>query len=620
MPTILIGGYYGAGNVGDEAILAAMLAELRARYQNRGPLSFIILSWNPEKTSRELDVEATHWKDINGMVEAARRSDLIIVGGGGIFHDYWGIDPETYLRKSSWDITAFGSLTLLAKLLDIPCMIYGVGVGPFKSDVAREHTRLAFERCQVATLRDEESLEFLQGTGFDTHNASGPLVKILPDPVYALTTSSEDERHVTEFLQNRGIPAEIPLLGISLHYWDRSGPPEKWLPTVAAGVRQFLEQNKQAQVIGIPFHVLEATPYTNDAIVHKQLADFIDLPGRVHLIDESINYLFVQALIQRCTVLLTMRLHEIIMGTNVGTPCVALASRPKIRAAMKIARLEKFCNATLTPRTTVLKAQLQESWDQRPELSRQMLALSSDLRRKTAEHARLALDLISRSHHPVVGFAQEFALEQVRLLQKADEAHEVLEKERFDLQTSVWDLAAQIQNKDVELLQLRNRIQDLDTQVQTQESELQKQKPHSLELELRVQTQAKELRQQKIRFLRQEAKSQTQKSELHEQKAQLLEMEAQAQIQESSLQQQKEQLQELRAQVEKKDGELNQQHNRILEMETLIYNPEGELQRLRAKLAEIEIQPHLENGSQVLSPDGQDTTPSTLYLWKQDQT
>src|SRR5215212_8689124 len=140
MPTLLIGGYYGAGNVGDEAILSTILHDLR---RHDPDLNFIVVSYNPEKTRSEFAVESISWYAINAVLDAALRSDLIILGGGGIFHDYWGIDPDKYLRMGYWDITAFGSLPLLAKLLSIPCVILAVGVGPFKSELGRAHTRLA---------------------------------------------------------------------------------------------------------------------------------------------------------------------------------------------------------------------------------------------------------------------------------------------------------------------------------------------------------------------------------------------------------------------------------------------------------------------------------------------
>ncbi|KXK14881.1 MAG: Polysaccharide pyruvyl transferase [Chloroflexi bacterium OLB14] len=160
---ILIGGYYGAGNLGDEAILQCILKDIRAQNNNT---SFIVTSWNPEQTAAQFNVEAIHWKDIAALLEASKRADMIILGGGGLLQDYWGIKPDTYLRRASMDITTYASLPLLAKIMNIPCMIYAMGLGPLQSDLALEHTRLAFDRSLVATLRDQASLELLEKTGF----------------------------------------------------------------------------------------------------------------------------------------------------------------------------------------------------------------------------------------------------------------------------------------------------------------------------------------------------------------------------------------------------------------------------------------------------------------------
>jgi len=455
MPTILIGGYYGAGNVGDEAILVSMLGELRLQSAHLPDLSFIVLSWNPEKTSAELGVQAIHWQDVSALVEAALRSDLIILGGGGIFHDYWGLDPETYLRKGSRDITAFGSLPLLAHLLGIPCMIYAVGVGPFQTDLARQHTRLAFERCQVATVRDEESLEYLRGTGFDFHAPGGPQVLVLPDPVFTLPTSPLEEMGVTDYLDRLHIDGETPLLGVSLRYWDLECPPEEWRPFIANGLWEFLDHNRQAHVLTIPFQVLHATPHTNDAIVLKKLADLIALPGRVHTIEEPLTPAFVQALIKRCRVIVGMRLHSAIMGMNVGTPVVALSYAPKVLSVMKLAGLGEFCNPSLTPRPSDLAAQIQKAWDGRPEFVRRMQPIQASLAADARRHASLALDLLSRSRRPDLQFSQQFALDLVKQLEKADEARLRLENDNLLLQSQVGKL-------ETESLALQAKVGELD--------------------------------------------------------------------------------------------------------------------------------------------------------------
>ena len=465
MPTILIAGYYGAGNIGDEAILISIINELRAQKPVDLDLSFVVLSWNPEKTSRELDVGAIHWKDIDALVDHVQNTDLIIVGGGGIFHDYWGIDPNTYLRKSSWDITAFGSLPLLAKLLEIPCMIYAVGVGPFQSALACEHTRLAFERCQIATVRDVESLECLKQTGFDIQNSLGPLVKILPDPVYSLQTSSEEELQVLAKLRDLGISDDQSILGVSIHYWDIETTYDDWLANLANGLREFLLANPQLDLVTIPFHVFQATPFTNDAIVLQQMTDLMDMPERVHLINESLSPGFAQALIKRSDLIVGMRLHSVIMGVNVATPMVALASRPKVFSAMKMIGLEDFCIRTLMPPVDDLVLIMQQAWNKREDIQKQLNVLRKSFSNQTKENASLALDLLSKAKRRPLDFSQKFALKQTKLLFDVDETYEELEKAKKELnerlQTRIWDLQAvesDLTNQNAELLLENNKL------------------------------------------------------------------------------------------------------------------------------------------------------------------
>lgn len=426
MPTVLIGGYYGAGNAGDEAILQTMIEDLRS---HRSDLSLIVTSWNPQQTSRELGVLAIYWKDINSLLDAAQRADLIILGGGGIFHDYWGLDPETYLRKGFWDITAFGSLPLLARLLDIPCMIYAVGVGPFKTELARQHTRLAFERCQVATVRDEESLEFLRRTGFDVENQDGPVVRVLPDPVFSLVTTDEDDAKAAEFLQQYGIGIDAQLLGISLRYWDQNGAFEEWIAAVAEGIRSYLAENNLAQVIMLPFQVLDATPHTNDAVVLQKLAGLLNMPKRIHLIEETLSPKLLQALIKHCRVVLGMRLHSVIMSINVCTPLVALSYAPKVRSVMQNAGLEEFCNSSLMPDAFELASQIARAWNTTDEEKRALKARQIELSAAARQHIRYGLDLLSRSHRDKVEFPQQFALLQARRLAFVDEKLENLQFE-----------------------------------------------------------------------------------------------------------------------------------------------------------------------------------------------
>jgi polysaccharide pyruvyl transferase CsaB len=444
MPSILIGGYYGAGNIGDEAILAAMLQELRAQ---RSDLTFTVTSWDPEKTSRELQVKAIFYNDIRGLLDAGSQADLVILGGGGIFHDYWGLDPDSYLRRGYWDISFFGSLPLLARLLDIPCMIYAVGVGPLNSDLAREHTRLAFERCQVATLRDPESLAELRQTGLALEGAESPRVEILPDPVYSFPLSEEQQAGAVDFLRQRGIPDSAQLLGISLRYWDLEGPLEAWLECIAAGVRDFLDRTPHAQALLIPFQVTQSTPHTNDALVLQRLAGLVDRPGRVHWIETPLSPGLAQGLIKRCRVLLGMRLHSVIMALNAGTPVVALAYAPKVSSAMKQSGQEAFCFTSLLTPAGELSARLLTAWGRKEAFQREIEPVRQELNSSSKKHAALAMDLLARAHRKPLGFTQQFALEKVRQLLKMDEGLSGLQMEKDALQARYEQQLQEMQSR-----------------------------------------------------------------------------------------------------------------------------------------------------------------------------
>ena len=155
---ILIAGYYGFGNAGDEAILAGMLADLRAL---RPDLEFLVASGDPAGTQADHGVQAIPRDDLQAVLTAVRESDLVILGGGGLFQDYWESVTEDLLTPRQGGLAAYLSFPVLAALLGKPAMIYAAGVGPLRTPEGRRQTRTAFELCQRATVRDAESLALL---------------------------------------------------------------------------------------------------------------------------------------------------------------------------------------------------------------------------------------------------------------------------------------------------------------------------------------------------------------------------------------------------------------------------------------------------------------------------
>src|SRR6516225_6777074 len=92
--SVLVVGRYGSGSTGDEAILAALVSGLAAR---RSGVRLVAASGDPGQTRQRQGVDAVDLRDPLSLVEAVRQSDVVVIGGGGLFQDDAGVESPTLL-------------------------------------------------------------------------------------------------------------------------------------------------------------------------------------------------------------------------------------------------------------------------------------------------------------------------------------------------------------------------------------------------------------------------------------------------------------------------------------------------------------------------------------------
>jgi len=490
MFTILVGGYYGAGNLGDDAILECILRDMRELCSD---LKFIVTSWNPEITSNQHDVHAIHWRDISALVDAGQQSDMIILGGGGLFQDYWGLDPKTYLRRNYSDITAYGSLPLLAKLIGIPCMIYAVGVGPLQSDVALQHTRMAFECCQVATLRDQASFELLKASGISDKSESNTSIHTLADPVFSLQTTEEDEINAEKYLNTKHFNKQTKLLGVALRYWDRPDPELKWVEIIAKGLKLFLCNNENFHILLFPFQLNADNLYTDDGAINKKLFQYLEEPKRIYLIEDQLTPRFAQALIERCSLVLGMRLHSLILGINSGTPVIALPYDPKVTSLVTDAGLNKYSCNTLTPEPDDLADKLLKAIEDRVIISDKINAFRSRSFKAAKKNAQLAYELLNTSARSAQSFVQRFSIEQIGIINGLDQLvsqkskdSETLKIQLDEIQKQKEEILHQLDDSQKSQTKLHNEVHALLLQIESINVDLTKQAENNQTLQLQL--------------------------------------------------------------------------------------------------------------------------------------
>src|SRR5690606_31940136 len=171
---IVISGYYGFGNAGDEAILEAMVRDLRALAPGA---RLVVLSADPAATAARCGVEAVPRTHLPSVLGALRGADLFISGGGSLLQD-----------ATSWrSVPYYAGLMRLARWMGVPVFVYAQGIGPLRRPWLRRLAARVLNGAAEVTVRDRLSYEMLLELGVNP-----AAVTITADPVFALAPGAPE--------------------------------------------------------------------------------------------------------------------------------------------------------------------------------------------------------------------------------------------------------------------------------------------------------------------------------------------------------------------------------------------------------------------------------------------
>jgi polysaccharide pyruvyl transferase CsaB len=466
--TLLIGGYYGFGNTGDEAILAAILAEL-CRFQKN--LDFIVVSANPEETKRTFKVRSVFWKDIDALHDAVKESDLIIVGGGGLFQDYWGVPKGIALTSLQWGISFYSALGMLAILYQKPFMIYSVGVGPLFSEEGKRLTRWTFELADIATVRDAGSKVLLISLGVPEEK-----IQIVPDPALTLQANAES---AAKILLAAGIDVRNqPLIGVCIRNWQEGDQGDHWKESLTVALDKFLDTH-EAQLVFIPFQVSDHH-LENDHAAAISVVAMMQNRNRVYLLDASYPLDTVAGLISHCQLIVGMRLHSLVFATSAGVPVVALAYDAKVQQFMKSLELTDYCIELSSLTGDQLAQVMEAAWERQKQIHEEMRIQAARLRDLSRQAPQAVLQLLERGGNApdmetirdmVIQQAQELGEKEQQIWSLSDQlgsiSNQLEEKER-----QIWSLSTHLEEKEQQIWSLSDQLGTISNQLEEKEREL----------------------------------------------------------------------------------------------------------------------------------------------------
>ncbi|MCG9885429.1 MAG: polysaccharide pyruvyl transferase CsaB [Cyanobacteria bacterium] len=285
---VVLCGYYGMGNGGDEALLATLLQRLPPG------VTPIVLSGNPTETRQRYGVWAVPRKDGWAVLRSLRSAQGFVWGGGSLMQD----------ATSRWSPVYYGGLMLMAQALGLKTVAWGQGIGPLNRGLSRWLARRCFRGCTAVSVRDRPSLEQLQRWG----RSDGLLA---PDPVWALRTPDlvtrphDRDRRVAVALRPHG-----------------SLSPARWA-ALGEGLARFQAQT-DAHLVFLPFQPSRDRPPLEDLLPRLRQGSF-------EIIEEP-NPTLLKAQFRTCCFAIAMRLHGAIAAAAEGCHGFALSYDPKVAA------------------------------------------------------------------------------------------------------------------------------------------------------------------------------------------------------------------------------------------------------------------------------------------------
>lgn len=158
---LVVAGYYGYRNWGDEGSLAALLQALREPLalpeteQQRVPVSLTVLSGDPAFTESTYGVCALPRMQLRLVRNAIADSDALLLGGGSLLQDATSLRSLLYyLTLIHWGLKAHGQVLLI-----------GQGLGPLKRRVSRLLVGAVVRRVPFLSVRDADSARLLRTLG-----------------------------------------------------------------------------------------------------------------------------------------------------------------------------------------------------------------------------------------------------------------------------------------------------------------------------------------------------------------------------------------------------------------------------------------------------------------------
>ena len=351
MTDILLLGYYGFKNSGDDALLLSIIQQLK---KTNNSLSLGVLSFNPRETKEQFGIDAVDRNNILSVIKAIKSAKMLVVGGGTLIQD----------STSTKSLIYYLAVIKIAQAFKKKVMLYANGIGPIKEE-NRKITKRIINKVDVITLREQLSLEELKKIGVDK-----PKIIVTADSVFGIDYEKKPKNQEKQY----------QLVSVRSH----KNLCENFCSDIARLCDKMYEEHNISTVF-IPFQK------KNDLEITEKIRNLMKSESEVF--DTECNFSDLMSLMENARLCIGMRLHSLIYSVISKIPCVGLVYDQKVKAFMDYIGQKNYLDAhSLNYRDLMEKVDYALENDE--EIKEELENKSLELRELSQKNVQIAIELL----------------------------------------------------------------------------------------------------------------------------------------------------------------------------------------------------------------------------------
>ena len=300
----VLSGYYGYGNIGDDALLFTILSNILKLKDN---LKICVLAKNPRGIQKNLDnrfanITVKPRFNIFSVRYALKNSRALVFGGGTLIQDL----------TSSRSLIYYLSLIKTAHKYNKKTILYANGIGPVYDKKNQAKVKKIIEYITLATIRDEDSYNYLISLGMDKSK-----IHLTADEAAAIRGHFTVTKDFGEYINCKYIAVSVR---------GRQGLGTEFFERFSAAVSNICREYGL-----VPVYLVMRSK--EDKAVSQKLAD---LNGKARVIDSRGDIDKALAVIKSAEAVISMRLHTLIFAGAFGIPMIGICHDPKIKSFLEL--------------------------------------------------------------------------------------------------------------------------------------------------------------------------------------------------------------------------------------------------------------------------------------------